>query len=95
MGSLAGGLPYEVVVAGDYAYVAAGSVLYIINVSDPAAPFEEGFYDTPLDVYGVFVAGDYAYVADGSLGLCIIDVSDSDAPFGFERKVKDVEKAAM
>ena len=49
-----------------YAYVADGvSGLRIINVANPAAPTEVGFYDTPGNAYGVAVAGSYAYVADG------------------------------
>jgi len=41
-------------------------------VSDPAAPWEAGFYDTPGWAYGVAVAGDYAYVADGPGGMLIL-----------------------
>ena len=70
-----------VAVAGNYAYVAdydAG--LRIINVSDPAAPTEAGFYDTPGSARGVAVAGNYAYIADGGGGLRIINVSNPVAP---------------
>jgi hypothetical protein len=57
-------------VAGAYAYVAAGSSgLRVIDVSDPAAPVEVGFYDTPGEAWGVAVAGDYVHLADGSAGL--------------------------
>ena len=76
-----------VAVAGNYAYVADGSSgLRIINVSDPAAPSEAGFYDTPGHANDVAVAaGDpqghtYAYVADGDSGLRIINVTDPATP---------------
>jgi hypothetical protein len=64
-----------------YIYVADGQGgLRIIDVSDPSAPFEAGFYDTPGDADEVSVAGSFAYVADSS-GLRIIDISDPSAPF--------------
>ena len=61
-------------VAGNYAYVAHEyySGLRIIDVSNPAAPTEAGFYDTPGLAWSVAVAGDYAYVADGDGGLIIL-----------------------
>ena len=70
-----------VAVAGSYAYVAdIGAGLRVIDVSDPAAPFEVGSYDTPGYAYGVAVAGSYAYVADWTGGLRVIDVSTPSAP---------------
>lgn len=64
-----------------YAYVADGSAgLRVVDVSNPAAPYEVGFYDTPGDAQGVFVAGGYAYVADGDDGLRVIDVLDPSSP---------------
>ncbi len=61
----------------DYAYVATGNGgLRVINISNPEAPWEEGFYDAPdLTANGVFVSGDYAYVIDDTSGLAIVDVS--------------------
>ena len=59
--------------AGTYAYVADyGSGLRVIDVSNPAAPVEIGFYDTPGSASGVAVAGAYAYVADKGSGLEIL-----------------------
>jgi hypothetical protein len=56
---------YDVKVVGNYAYCATGlSGLSIVNISDPAAPTEVGFYDTPGYANGVAVSGNYAYVAD-------------------------------
>jgi hypothetical protein len=66
-----------VAVSGTVAYVADGmSGLRIVDVSDPAAPFEVEAYDTPGYAEGVAVDGQYAYVADGHYGLRIVDVSD-------------------
>ncbi len=83
-------LAHEIAVADNYAYVAEypdsdgsqalGGGLRIINVSDPAAPAEVGFYDSPEDPWGVAVAGDYAYIADGVGGLRIVNVSSPVRP---------------
>jgi hypothetical protein len=62
-------------VMGTYAYVAAaGSGLRIINITNPGAPSEVGFCDTPGNAFGVAVAGSYAYVADSEGGLVILDL---------------------
>jgi hypothetical protein len=78
------GVVQDVTVAGNYAYVAdRGSNnkgLIIINVADPTAPTEVGFYDAPSDVTRVAVAGNYAYITTESVGLHIINVSDPTAP---------------
>jgi len=71
-------LAKKVMVIGDLAYIADGdSGLRIINVSNPANPFEYGFYDTPGYVEGLKIAGDYAFIAEGlTHGLRIINISD-------------------
>jgi hypothetical protein len=62
-----------VALAGNYAYVAAGSGgLRIVDISDLAGPSETGYYDTPGSAQDVALAGDYAYVADASGGLVIL-----------------------
>ena len=74
------GEPWGVALAGSYAYVADGFAgLRVIDVSNPAAPFEVGFVDT-VEAFGVAVAGAYAYVADTTAGLRVVDVSNPAAP---------------
>ena len=68
-----------VVVAGSYAYVADGSSLQIIDISDPAGPVTVGTRAT-YAAYGLAVAGSYAYMADYSVGLKIIDISNPRDP---------------
>ena len=76
------GMVYDVAVAGSYAYVADwDGGLRIINVANPAVPYEAGFYDTPGYAYGVAVAGSYAYVADWDGGLRVINVDNPASPF--------------
>jgi hypothetical protein len=69
-------------VVGDYAYLAdAWSGLRIVDISNPSAPIEVGFYDLPGDsATDVVVAGNYAYVARVLNGLWIIDISNPTAP---------------
>lgn len=86
------GHAYDVVVAGDYAYVADGYTgLSVINVSNPSTPVKVSTYDTPNDAIGIAVAGRYAYVADvhvtykpphdpNTFTLHIIDVSNPISP---------------
>lgn len=67
-------------VAGDHAYVAAGEGgLRVIDISDPAAPTEVGFYATPGSAWSIAAAENTAYVAAGD-GLHILDISNPIAP---------------
>lgn len=73
-------LANDVVVAGNYAYVAAGnSGLRIVSIQDQNDLHEVGYYELS-NAQGVAVAGDYAYVAAGATGLSIFNVSNSAAP---------------
>jgi hypothetical protein len=63
----------------DIAHVIS-SGLRIINVANPAAPTEAGFYDTPGDAYGVALPDNYAYVAARASGLRVINVASPAAP---------------
>lgn len=71
----------SVTVFGDYAYVADVVHLRIINIANPAEPFEEGNYQTYQSSEDLAVSGDFAFVADWDPGLRIIDISNSAAPF--------------
>jgi len=58
-----------VAASGGYAYVANASAgLRVLDVSDPSAPVEVGFFDTPGVFWGIAVSGSYAYVAAWSKG---------------------------
>ena len=50
--------------------------LRVVDVSDPAAPLEVGFLDTPSRAESVSAAGGYAYVADWASGLRVVDLSN-------------------
>ena len=69
-----------VAVAGTHAYVADGTALRIIDVSDPTDPVEVGHWDGLTDALDVAVSGSYAYVADGATGLWVFNVSNPSNP---------------
>lgn len=82
-GSVAGlGNAWHVAVDGDYAYVADGSSLAVVNIADPAATSIVG----RVDLAGTGQSVEYdptterAYVATGQSGIAIVDLSDKTAP---------------
>jgi len=76
------GSPHDVVVSGDYAYIADSfNGLRVVDISDPSNPQEVGHFDPAGSTAGngVGFSAPYAYLADG-LGLLILDVTDPSAP---------------
>jgi len=69
-----------IAVAGTHAYVADGTALRIIDVSDPTDPVEVGHFDGFADALDVAVSGSYAYVTDGTNGLWVLSVSNPASP---------------
>ena len=76
------GIVRDVVVAGDYAYVAAGAAgLRVINIADPAAPREVAALDVVENAWAIDHEGTPVYLGDyGPSGLHVIDVSAPAAP---------------
>lgn len=66
--------------AGTLAYVAASTGVMIVDISDPTAPTTVGSLHFPGDSHRVAVGGNVAYVAHRSVGLKVIDISNSAAP---------------
>jgi hypothetical protein len=77
--SLDQGTVYRVTVNGNYAYLATGTTLEIIDVADPANPHRVGGYSTVGTPWGVRVIGTNAFLATSG-GLQILDVSDPTTP---------------
>jgi hypothetical protein len=76
-----GGRTEDVAVQGDYAYVAVGLRLVVLDVSQPITLTEVGSTTPfPQFVEGVTISDTLAYAADGIAGLRIVDVSDPAAP---------------
>jgi hypothetical protein len=67
--------------SGNYVYTCTWTLgLHVVDVSNPADPFETGVAPTPTRSVTVAVKGDYAYVADETSGMRVIDVSDKENP---------------
>ncbi len=66
---------------GQFAYIAGiERGLRIIDIRNPASPYEIGYYDTPGRTYAVVLDGSLAYLADGRSGLRIVDISNPANP---------------
>lgn len=75
------GYANNVDVAGNYAYVAAGSAgLQIVDVTDHSNPQIVASLNTSGNAIDVRVVDNFAYVADGNAGLKIINVANPLAP---------------
>ena len=81
-----GGYGYNVVVSGDYCYVASEATgVRVINISNPLIPIEDGYYDNVPQSRGVAANGKYVYVTEKADGLTIYSndlvtsVEDKDA----------------
>jgi len=71
----------DVAISDDYAYVANSYAgLRVVDITNPTAPLEVGYYDTPGNAYDVAVSGNYAYISAYNAGLRVVDISDPMAP---------------
>jgi hypothetical protein len=71
------GDPVEVVIEGDYAFVADYDLgVLAIDISDPAAPVLLDSITTPGRPHDIVIDGDYAVVADQSAAVTVLDISD-------------------
>ena len=77
IGRLGTGTPYSIDTQGQYAYIAAGSGLSIVNISNPANPELIHFVDTPgYNATNIAVDGNYAYVGVDDYGIRVIDIGN-------------------
>jgi len=66
---------YDVVIQGDFAYVATWSEgVAVLNISDPLNILQVGYYDSPGSLEEIDVNGDYAYLC-GYSDMYIFDCS--------------------
>jgi hypothetical protein len=76
-------ISYAVFVKDTFAYIAnADSGLRILNISDPAVPFEVGYHNNPPGggATGIYVKDTIAYFATWGGGLRILNVNDPSTP---------------
>ena len=79
-GQIAYGVPHDVAVSGDYAYVASQEAVSVFDISTPANPIQVAVIDTVGSAEGVAVSGTYLYVAAWDAGLQRIDISNPLSP---------------
>jgi hypothetical protein len=69
--------PQDIFVYGDYAYIADDyNGLSVVDISDPANPFQIGTFVTGGSAGRVAAQGKYAYVLDYNTGLFVLDVGN-------------------
>jgi len=67
-----GGYDYTAAVVGSYCYVASEAAgVRAINISNPAVPVEDGYYDGVPQSRGLCVSGENIYVAEKADGLSV------------------------
>src|SRR4051812_23287256 len=69
-----------VYVNGNYAYCAADSVMYLLDISNPSSVNAISQIILPNSINWIYVTNSKAYIAQGDSGLCIVDVSNSNVP---------------
>ena len=74
-GELAYGVPHDVAIQGNYAYVAAQGAVSVLDISNPSHPVQIAAIDTPGSAEGIAISGTYAYVADWDSGLRIVNIA--------------------
>lgn len=76
---LVGGIPYDIAIQGNYAYMASGRPgLTVLDLSNPIAPSRVGFLDFGKESFTLAVKDNHAYVGAG--GLWSIDISNPQIP---------------
>lgn len=74
------GSAYDIVISGNYAYVADSTSLRVLNIENPVSPYEIGYLFTGHIIRNISVVGNYAYLADYYGDLLIIDISNPAQP---------------
>ncbi|MCX5800823.1 MAG: hypothetical protein NTX17_05485 [Candidatus Eisenbacteria bacterium] len=68
-------------VAGDYACVAVGARLSVVDISSPASPSVAASYGPITGTFtGVVCSGDYLYASNTGTGFQVLDISDPMYP---------------
>ncbi|RMF25998.1 MAG: hypothetical protein D6759_20445, partial [Chloroflexi bacterium] len=74
-----GGIQNELAFSDSYVYV-TGRPLRVVDVADPARPYEAAQLRLEGEITDIAIAGSYAYVAAGGGGLWVVDLSNPTAP---------------
>jgi hypothetical protein len=74
---------FGIAVRGNYAYLVSYENLIVVDISNPASPFEVGTcwcFSSVGDRHEIYLNGDYAYIAAFDAGIKVIDISDPTSP---------------
>lgn len=76
------GIARDVLVDGDYAYVAVGQYggVRMLDVYNPILPREVGSYETVGTAKALAKVGQFLFIADGERGMEVLDVTDPSRP---------------
>jgi hypothetical protein len=74
------GTGYHVAISGNYAYIAADTGLYVVDVSSLQIPVLVGTHMAPGAGRGIAVQNGWLYLADGNAGLRIFSLADPANP---------------
>ncbi|MDQ7815380.1 MAG: beta-propeller fold lactonase family protein, partial [Patescibacteria group bacterium] len=77
---LGGSPPNSLYVSGKFMYLGWGSLLDIVNIEAPSAPYSVTSVNFGAVVNAVEVQGGYAYVATNNDNFHVVDISNSFAP---------------
>jgi hypothetical protein len=80
--------PEAIATSGQHVYAANNKGLYVVDISDPSAPIQAGFYDTLTASYDLIVKDGYAYLTRADAynswnfvgALSTVDLADPTAP---------------
>ncbi len=71
----------DVKVSLNYAYVVDYySDFRVVNVANPASPYEVGYYHMPGAGYSLAISGSYAYIAIYAGGLLVLNIANPADP---------------
>lgn len=70
----------ELVRPGLVAAACASEGVFLVDITDPAAPRRVGHLDTPWSVLRLHARGDVVLAADGSGGVAVLDLTRPEAP---------------
>ena len=84
LGSIAGlnGIDSDIFIKGHYAYLDVQKNLYVIDISNPAAPVQAGTFTDNVNIRDMAIAGDHIYLTDvyGGKKIRAVNISNPAAP---------------
>ncbi len=70
----------DVATSGNFAYLASGGDLKVVDITNPYSAYVTSTVITPGSAYGVAVSGNRAVIADATKGVSVVDITNPYAP---------------